>query len=288
MSSKPLIKQIAAGRRKPNLTRKEYFDHRFQIHGGISDAPDDNDLKPHKYIQTQAFDSAFGQRQGGPMNANQHWSGRDDTTELFFRDWEHVLSCFSSDYVKDTIAPDGVFFADLETSIVLMAWEKPVEVPTRLAAERANVPLDKGDAVVAMYFLSTPDDAREGQQLEATLTPLLIEALMEYSQDEVWGLIANIGVVSEKFDLNAYFGGANMPQYSLVYKVFLKGAASTAFFRRSQKMFESAAGENIDLGNSFVVFSQEALVMDVGKDIRFSRDRQPLFEDLPGPSHLDW
>jgi hypothetical protein len=151
-----------------------------------------------------------------------------------------------------------------------MAWEKPVVVPTRLAAERADVPLDKGDATVAMYFISTPDNAREGQQIEATLTPLLIKALMEYSQDEVWGLIANIGVVSEKFDLNAYFGGANMPQYSLVYKIFLKEPYSTPIFRRSQKSFESAAGKSIDLGNSFVVFSQEALIMDVEKNIRVS------------------
>jgi hypothetical protein len=31
------IKQIAAGRRKPNMTLKEFFDHRFQIHGSLSD-----------------------------------------------------------------------------------------------------------------------------------------------------------------------------------------------------------------------------------------------------------
>ncbi|EXL66009.1 hypothetical protein FOPG_17797 [Fusarium oxysporum f. sp. conglutinans race 2 54008] len=112
MPSKPLMKQIAAGRRKPNLTRKEFLDHRFRIHGQIADAPEDKDLKPHKYIQTQAFDSVFGQRESGPVNTNQHWSGHDYTTELFFRDWDHVLNCFSSDYVNDNVAPDGLLFAD--------------------------------------------------------------------------------------------------------------------------------------------------------------------------------
>ncbi|EGU88934.1 hypothetical protein FOXB_00547 [Fusarium oxysporum f. sp. conglutinans Fo5176] len=125
MPSKPLMKQIAAGRRKPNLTRKEFLDHRFRIHGQIADAPEDKDLKPQ-------------------------WTA----------------------------------LCRFETSISLMAWEKPVEVPTRLASERSNVPLNKDDAIVAMYFISTPDDAREGQQLETTLTPLLIKALEEYSQDE--------------------------------------------------------------------------------------------------------
>jgi hypothetical protein len=45
-SSNPLIKQIAAGRRKPDMTRKEYFDHRFRVHGALSDAPEDKDWKP--------------------------------------------------------------------------------------------------------------------------------------------------------------------------------------------------------------------------------------------------
>lgn len=46
MPSTQLIKQIAAGRRRPNLTRKEYFDHRFRIHGEISDAIEDKNQKP--------------------------------------------------------------------------------------------------------------------------------------------------------------------------------------------------------------------------------------------------
>lgn len=45
-TSTGIIKQIATGRRKPGLTRKEFFDHRFQIHGSISDAVDDKNQKP--------------------------------------------------------------------------------------------------------------------------------------------------------------------------------------------------------------------------------------------------
>jgi hypothetical protein len=45
-SAKPSIKQIAAGRRKPDMTRKEYFDYRFRVHGTISDFVDDLDRKP--------------------------------------------------------------------------------------------------------------------------------------------------------------------------------------------------------------------------------------------------
>lgn len=94
--------------------------------------------QPSKYIQTQIFDSVFGLRPGGPPNANQNWCGRDDTTELFFRDWQHVRSCFTSDYVKQKIAPDGPFFADFESSIIMMAYEKPCPIQTRLVFAKAN------------------------------------------------------------------------------------------------------------------------------------------------------
>jgi len=47
MSSAPLLlKQIATGRRKPDMTRKEYFDHRFRVHGSITDGIEDKSQKP--------------------------------------------------------------------------------------------------------------------------------------------------------------------------------------------------------------------------------------------------
>ncbi|KAH7178807.1 hypothetical protein DER46DRAFT_622381 [Fusarium sp. MPI-SDFR-AT-0072] len=286
----PHIKQIATGRRKPNMTRKEFFDHRFRIHGSISDAIEDKDQKPYKYIQTQVFDSAFGSRPGGPLNANHNWVGRDDTTELFFRDWDHVQKCFSSDYVKTTIAPDGPHFADFETSVVLMAYEKTIPLQTAAAGKQAEVVTnftDSGDSTVAMYFISTPDDRKDGESLEQTITPRLVEAINAYCQDQAWGLICNVGAVSDQFDLNTYFGGANMPQYALVYKIFLTGPESVPLVRKAQAQFEEDAPSIIDLHKSFILFSQEALVMDVEKGVRFSGSRQPVFRDLPGPSHLD-
>ncbi|KAF9773507.1 hypothetical protein IL306_008658 [Fusarium sp. DS 682] len=257
------------------MTRKEYFDHRFRVHGSISDAMEDKDQKPSKYIQTQVFDSAFGSRPGGPLNANQNWVGRDDTTELFFRDWDHVLRCFSSNYVKTTIAPDGPFFADFESSIVLMAYAKTIPLQTAAAVKRAEMGkdgMDSGDATVAMYFISTPDDTKDGKSLEHALTPRLIESLNACCQDQVWGLACNVGAVSDQFDLNSYFGGANMPQYALVYKIFLSGPESVPQVRKAQTQFEKHAGERsmVDLHKSFILFSEEALVMDVEKGIRVS------------------
>lgn len=61
-----------------------------------------------------------------------------------------------------------------------------------------------------------------------------------------------------------------MPQYALVYKLFLTGTESVTALRRAQRGFEGGASEKgfIDLHKSFILFSQEALIMDIGKGIR--------------------
>lgn len=222
-----------------------------------------------KYIQTQIFDSAYGPRgEAGPLlNANQTWCGRDDTTELFFRDWDHVTACFNSDHVKKVIAPDGFEFADFETAISLMAREKELQVSTRLASKPTAQP---DYATVAMYFVSTPDNQRNGHAVEAQITPLLITELEKHCQDEVWGIRANVAEVSEHFDLHAYFGGADLPPYAVVYKIYIKDEAYVPSIRKAQKDFEAAAKQQVDTCRSFIVFSKEALILDVEKDVKVS------------------
>ncbi|KAF5977935.1 hypothetical protein FCOIX_6267 [Fusarium coicis] len=199
-------------------------------------------------------DSAFGSRPDGPLNANHNWVGRDDTTELFFRDWEHAQKCFPSDYIKTTIAPDGALFADFETSVALMAYEKNIPLQTAAAVKRAGAvtgAMNSGDSTVAMYFISTPDDRKDGENLEQTVPHRLVDAIDSCCQDQVWGLICNVGAVSDQFDLNSYFGGANMPQYALVYKIFLDGPESVPLVRKAQAHFGKHAADEpiIDLHN---------------------------------------
>ena len=121
-----------------------------------------------------------------------------------------------------------------------------------------------------MYFISTLDKSCEGHELERVLTPSLRDSLEKYAQDEVWGMLVNIGTVSSKFDLNSYFGGANTPQYALVYKVYLKDHASICAFRKAQAAFTASNSHELDLHTSFVLFRVEALVMDMGNNTRVS------------------
>jgi len=224
-----------------------------------------------KYIQTQIFDSAFGQRGGdSPLNANQPWCGRDDTTELYFASWDHLLACFAAPYIKEVIGPDGPKFADFESSIVLMALEMPpLPIKTRLAGARGNQdPTKGGNATVAMLWISTPDDQRDGTELEQIVSPVLTQALEQHAQDDCWGLVLNQGTVSERFDLNSYFGGAHMPQYALVYKIFMKDNSSVRAIRRAQAAVMESCSKQIDEHKTFITFSHEALVLDCDNKIK--------------------
>ena len=277
-----MIKQIACGRRKPEMTRKEYNDHRFQVHGRLSDGPSRDvcpmwaaqdcpfykwnhiinaQLSPRKYIQTPIFDAAFGARPGG-LNLNHPWVGRDDVTELYFRDMKHLQHVFNSEYVKTTIGPDGLLFADFEATMVLMAKEYAVPLLTK-SEPTAN----EGFGTVATYFVATKDNQRDGATLRSNVENVFLQALQENSSGEIYKAEVNVGFVSSEFDLNSYFGGSNMPQYALVYKLFMKDTKSVPSIRRAQKAFEKIVDNAIDISTSFIVFGKEALVMDYDKDI---------------------
>ncbi|PMD50689.1 uncharacterized protein K444DRAFT_604118 [Hyaloscypha bicolor E] len=256
------IKQIACGRRKPNMTRKEYNDHRFRVHGALSDA---EEASPHKYIQTPIFDAAFGARPGG-LNLNHAWVGRDDVTELTFRGWDHLKQVFSSNWVKTKVGPDGPLFADFETTMALLATEEPVPLPYEMKPTA-----DDGFATVATYFLATPDNERHGGAVQDKVQTLLVRALSENTRQEVYKVEVNVGITS-------------------MYKLFMKSAASVPYVRKAQARFESLARDALDFSTSFIVFGKEALVLDHGRGIGFDPKRQPMFDDTEyfnAVSHLD-
>ncbi|KAL6705916.1 hypothetical protein ACN47E_006195 [Coniothyrium glycines] len=268
----PLLKQMAALRRKPNLTRKEFFDYHFQVHGSISDVPQNEDEKPHKYIQTHFFDAAFGAREDGIAGTGNHsWVGRDDMTELYFRDWDHLKACFSSKYVRETIGPDGVNFGDLETSIPLFVTERVLE----LSHTTSLAPVKEGERTVAVLFVATTSQESE-EQVEQRFSPLLIKALADHATDDAWGLQANVSVPSEQFDVRAYFGGKNMPEYPVSYKIFLKDHQSVKAIRKAQKAFMAETGDVVDASKTFIVFGKEGMVLDVGNGVKFESHRQPV------------
>lgn len=187
-------------------------------------------------------------------------------TELYFRDWDNLKTCFESEHLKKTVGPDGVNFNDLETAIPLMVVEKPLQLESKVSP---SFLAEEGYRTVAVLFLaSTSPDS--GEQLEAVFSPELIKALQTHAADEAYGLQANFGVESTQFDLRGYFGGKDMPEYPVTYKIFMKDTGSVPAVRKAQKAFMEVVGDRVDESNTFIVFGKEGLLMDVENNIKVS------------------
>lgn len=188
---------------------------------------------------------------------------------MFFNDIDHIVTTFGSEYVRTKVGPDAPFFADFETAMVLLAYEKTLSLKTDLALAHQDK-VHGNDGTTAMYFLSTLDNQREGDDLEPEFSAVLIEELERHASQEATAVIASISVLSEKMDLNAYFGGREMPQFAVVYKIHMKSASSAAAIRKAQLAFEKRLEGKVDASESFIVFGKEALVLDATKDVRVS------------------
>ncbi|KAF4549876.1 Hypothetical protein D9617_19g101810 [Elsinoe fawcettii] len=276
------IKLVQTGRRKPDMTQQEYFDYRFQVHGNISAAVVPGYDPPYKYIQTHLSLSAFYPRQNTPPppNANQPWVGRDDVTELFFRDEQHLLSTFAGNYTKNVVGPDVLNFGDVEVAMSFIAKEKVIPLTSDTSVSQnghtsqvaGKRDIDAGNNEVAYFFIAAKNGTKDGTALDATLTPLLVNELQKV-QGDVWGLLANVGTTVQGFDPLSYFGGLGL--HALTYKVFLKNKGSQTVVRQAQKKFFERAAGSIELGNSFALWGKEGLVLDQGRGIGFDKRRQP-------------
>lgn len=190
--------------------------------------------------------------------------GRDDITELYFRDWPHLQSVYSSEHVKTKVAPDGAKFGDIEAPIPLMAQEKPLSMKSKVTSQQPS----EGARTVAMLWLSASSGTGNGAELESQLSPKLISALETHADNESWGLIVNVGMQPDVYNLKSYFGGSKTPTIALVYKIFLKDREAVTAVRKAQAAFYEDSKEHLNLHESFIVFGVEGLMMDVANNRR--------------------
>ena len=220
-----------------------------------------------KYIQTHFFDLAFGERSGSVADTGtQVWTGRDDMIELYFRDCDHLEACFGSEHVGKTIGPDGANFNDLETAISLMAAEKEHEFESAIAVP--SEARESSRTVAVLFLAPTSKDTEE--QLEQSFSPALVKALQAHAAGDVYGLQANIGTPTSQFDIRTYFGGKNMPEYPVTYKIYIKDSRSVAAVRKAQKALMEDVGDLVDASNTFIAFGKEGLVLDIGTGMKVS------------------
>lgn len=280
-----IIKQYVSARRKPGLSREEYFEYHFKVHGALSLGPT-KDASPSKYFQTQFFDTVYHAAnlgQPGPPNFNHPWAFHDDSTELYFGSIGHLASCYGDEHVRTKVGPDGLNFSDLGAVIGHFCREYDVEgLPGHQSPQSAAVP---EEGLVTQVWVQGISDEEDGSKSLQSLEPLLIDAVQKFAAAEVTRVVAN-PTMPDTLNLLRYFGSpGDVPKYSGVFTVFFHNLTGIPSLRKAQRFFFEEADKKGLLRTkcSFVTFGQRALVFDLEKDIPFEAQRRPA-SAYPSPS----
>ena len=148
------IKLMAASRRRPGLTRAEYFRYIEHYHGTVARL---ERFRIEKYIQNHVIDGAFGLISD---DAHQNRvTDRDAVVELHFDSFRDMLATLEPEGVTQSRAnKDGRFFADEANNVLLMAEE--VELPVTHPLPAFNPGLGEpghGAVKVMQYIMRRPD-----------------------------------------------------------------------------------------------------------------------------------
>ncbi len=217
-------KVIACSRRRPGLTRADYFRYLQFVHGTISHKYSRPEMG--WYTQNHVIDSAFGTT----AEPTYSWiANRDAAVELSFASFPDLFASFMHPDVVKWVASDGKFFADERNTIVLISeeYEKPVPNPQDTFNPGYGLASGVGAAKV-MQFLMRADGIflddyyqywNEAHEYAVERAPFFREQLRRYVQSHRLAQTANVkahfgtqevpdydGVASYWFDTDAYFG----------------------------------------------------------------------------------
>ncbi|OJJ71736.1 hypothetical protein ASPBRDRAFT_125903 [Aspergillus brasiliensis CBS 101740] len=268
----PIIKQLIALRRKAGMTRDEFFDYHYRVHGALSTGPSPSET-PLKYFQTHFLDTAYHvDPTKGIPNAHPAWAFSDGLTELYFSSEEHMIQNFASEWVAKKVGPDGANFSDF--SAVMPMFVKEEVIPPSAETSMGEYQYSAERSFVAMYFLAMKDSQLPGEAREAIVAKFS-SLLQQHASHDILGLAVNVPT-EVGFDLTAYFGGGgrSIPSY-YVFMIALRGKESIGAVRKVQGMFEDEYAEKLDLSETWIGFGERAVVLDRSEGVEFDVRRQP-------------
>lgn len=243
-----MIKMIAAVCRRPGMTHAEYIAYIHRVHAVIAS---ENPLTLQRYVQNHVFDGAFGTRDDA---THSQVVSRDSVTELFWDSFDAMGATFAHPYTQQKVGPDGANFADLRTTLSMIATEVALPVP---APGPANAKV--------MHFLKKAPElpldeffARWSQAHEQVLRdePLVAAALRQATQSRQ---------DPQGDGLLKYFGGAEADRYAGVASLWFDDESSIGLFRRYEAALlraNAVPGQAFYLpAASFFVYAREVAVL---------------------------
>ncbi|KAH7143478.1 hypothetical protein EDB81DRAFT_884091 [Dactylonectria macrodidyma] len=250
-------KQLAAVRRRPGLTHKEFLYYHTLVHGLKAwNAPRD-DAFAAAYTQNYAFDSVFGVNNSVP---NAAYVGRDDVAEL----WSSSPTTFTSpsNYTQEVIGPDGANFNDLPAAFSIFGIETFVRGSA--STPTAKAPASEKGHVVVFFWASATSESVSNDTFARGVADALLTRL---PSNAVYR--ASIHVPVPGVDIRPYFGGEGLPTISSVIKLWLHDGDAAVTKVRAVQTALDYKGLHLDENVSFMMFTRAVTIWDLDRNVPY-------------------
>lgn len=219
------VSLMSAIRRRPGMTRSEFFDYLVRVHGELAKR---NPLNLAGYRQNHVLDLLAG------VSGEASYSvapDRDNVTELEFANLAALFATMGHAYTREVLGPDGANFSDLPTATALVVNSREVSVAGQAI----------GPARVLAFLAS-----REGLSL-GSFADRLDGAIAEANTSRLCSLTVHHRMV-EGDQLVGYFGGEDAPSYQAALTMTFP--ESDAALTHARELI-GALGDAVDAARSF-------------------------------------
>lgn len=252
------IKLMAASRRRPGLTRAEYYRYIEHYHGTVARY---ERFKILSYIQNHVIDGAFGALSD---RTHQQVADREAVVELWFENFPDCLATLEPPVQSDA-AKDGRFFADEPTNIVLFAEEEEIPVPNPLTTFNPGLGKVTGvGALKVMHYIMRDDEVyredyyqywREAHQCALQRSPYAAEQLRRCVLSKRCRVSDNDGAARK------HFGMIDPPVYDMVVSLWFDTLEQAGAFRQYHAALEAFPKKFANWSKSFYLYTRQVPII---------------------------
>ncbi len=255
------IKLTAVSRRRPGLTRAEYFRYIEHYHGTVARL---ERFKIDRYIQNHVIDGAYG-----PLADTSHQNkiaDRDGVVELHFSSFRDLMATLEPEGVTQSRAnQDGRFFADEPTNIIVMAEETELPVPNPRPKFNPGLGEPGVGALKIMQFIMRKDDVYPNDYYKLWQKAHdEAMAASPYAQEQIRKII-----VSKRSRVNdndaaarAHFKMVDPPVYDMFVSFWVDSIEQAGAFRQYVAAIQESPYEFADWSRSFYLYVRTVRIID--------------------------
>jgi hypothetical protein len=249
------IKLIAASRRRPGLTRAEYYRYIEHYHGTIAR---EERFQIVSYVQNHVIDGAFGTLSD---RTHQQVSDREAVVELSFANFPDLIRTLDNPGGEPSkAAQDGRFFADEPTNIILMAEEEEIPVPTPLTGFNPGLGIvENVGALKVMHYIMRDEEVfledyyrywREAHAAALEESP--------YARAQLRRCVMNkrCRVSDNDAEARRHFGITDMPIYDLVVNLWFDTMEHAGAFRQYNEALQAYPKKFANWSRSFFLYTR--------------------------------